>query len=223
MTKAIIPRKNIIYQILEAAGTEDFLEVDQADYRELVTIANSRMIIKEIVYCLMYKSVTEKGIPYDEEQTLEILKSDYKWLLEKDARKLFTINTVNSFAQERSKEKWDESFDNRSKVAAVRFRDRMIQVDRLMPLIERAVAKGDLGAVDKFVSMARFEMEAAGYRAPTKYEFSATADQEITEQDKLDAAEAMAAVNQFEDNLLGDSGGDILEGHYEAITTEEEE
>jgi hypothetical protein len=221
MTKSIIPRDNIIYEITQAAGTSDFLEIPQEDYRHLVTQANARLVLKEVVYTLMYKSITEKGLPHDEIQTLEIIQRDFQWLVDKTGRKVFNTNTVNSLAEERSKEKWVESFDNRSQVAAQKFRDRMIQVDRLMPLIARAVASGDLGAVDKFVSMARFEMEAAGYRAPTKYEFSASSEQEITEQDKLAVAEVMAAMKDFEDDLLGD-GSDILDGHYEDIKEEEE-
>ena len=223
MAKAIIPRNNIIYQILETAGTDDFLEVDQADYRKLVTRDNARLVLKEVVYTLMYNRITEKGIPHDEIETLEVVTRDFQWLIDKTGRKTFTINTVNAFAKERSKEKWAESFDNRSKVAAMRFRDRMIQVDLFMGIIERAIIKGDLGVIDKFVSVGRFEMEAAGYRAPTKYEFSASAEQEITEQDKLAAAEAIFDAEQLEDDLLGDEGSDILDGHYEVLTTDEEE
>lgn len=224
MSKAIIPRDNIVYQIAEAAGTSDFLEIDQADYRDRVTRDNARLVLKEVVYTLMYKSITEKGIPHDEIETHEIVTRDFQWLIDKTGRTTFTINSVMSLAEERSKEKWAESFDNRSKIAALRYRDRMIDVGRLMPLIVRAVAKGDLGAVDKFVSMARFEMEAAGYRAPTKYEFSTSADQEITEEDKRAAAEAMAYIKQFEQDKLGTGeDGRILEGHYETLTNEEEE
>jgi hypothetical protein len=222
MTKSIIPRDNIIYDITRAAGTSDFLEIPQEDYRHLVTQANARLVLKEVVYTLMYKSITEKGLPHDEVETHEVVTRDFQWLIDKTGRKTFTINSVASLAEERSKEKWVESFDNRSKIAAEKYRDRMIDVSRLMPLIVRAVAKGDLGAVDKFVSMARFEMEAAGYRAPTKYEFSASSEQEITEQDKLAAAEVMAAMKDFEEGLLGDgSGGSILDGHYESIDEEE--
>ena len=87
----------------------------------------------------------------------------------------------------------------------------MIQVDRLLPVAENAILEGDLGAVDKFVALARLDMDATGYKAPTKYEFSADAAGELTEADKQQASEAIDDARKFEDQILGD----IIDGVVE--------
>jgi hypothetical protein len=202
--------------ILEKEETDDIFEVDLDKYVDELLIEEIRPLLRELCYFYMYETRNEKGVPHNEKVTQKILQEKYPKLLKKALRPYSKAGTVARHAKEVADERWDAQFTSRNIVASLAFRDRMLQVRRMMPMLERAIMNGDIGAVQQYVALARFEMEAAGYRAPTKYEFSATTGEELTEQDKAAAIEALEHIKDFDYQMLGD-GSDILEGQYETL------
>ncbi len=217
---AIIPRddkKRLPAILMELEGVDTFLDVDLLKYKDQLNMTQARELIRELAYWMLYRADNDKGLPYTHIAAHKIISSEYRWLL--DIAELIYQHpaATKTHAEKIAKRLWEEGFDGRTKFAAIRFRDRMIQVDRLLPVVEKAVLTGDLGAVDKFVALARLEMDAVGYKAPVKYEFSADAAGELTEADKQQASEAIDAVRNFENKLLDN----ILDGQFEEIDEEE--
>lgn len=214
---ALDNRKTITDAILADAGVDELLEVDLKLYDEYITREDAQFLAQELCYCLMYEAKDDKGRPYLEEDAQRILVTRYDWLLKKARRTYESPQTVLRHAEKRSDERWVEAFDSRTTVAASRFRKRMQEVDEIMPQILRKIKLGDIGAIDKFVSLARFDMDAAGYKAPTRYEFSASGDQEMTDQQKQEAAQALEHIRKFENDLLPEEvqdDDDIIEGYF---------
>ena len=216
---AAAKKKPLAYVIAEETGIDNMLEVDLRVYEDTLTLTEARELIREIAWWYLYDAKNERGLPYLETEAHKEITREYQWLLDIANLKYAQPRTVETHASRVNKRKWDETFEGRTKFAAIRFRQRMQQIDRFMPVVENAIVKGDLGAIDKYVALARLDMDAVGYKAPAKYEFSAGIGDELTEADKKKASEAIEDARKFEEELLG-SGG-IVEGQFEDTTEEE--
>lgn len=209
--------KHLAASLMEEEEVDTFLEIDLRKYEDQLTRPQARELIRELAYWMLYRADNNKGLPYTHIAAHKIISTEYRWLLD-IAELIYRYPVATKAHAERiAKRLWEEDFDGRTKFAAIRFRDRMLQIDRLLPIVENAILIGDLGAVDKFVALARLDMDATGYKAPTKYEFSADARKELTEADKQAASEAIDDARNFEDQLLGN----ILDGQFEEINEEE--
>lgn len=212
-------KKPLAYVIMEEQETDNLLEIDLIQYEDSLTSAQGKELLREICWWYLIEAKNEKGLPYLPTEAQPVILAEYDWLMTITGLKHLNPATIEKYADGVAKRMWDEAFVGRTKFAAIRFRDRMLQVNRFMPIIERAILTGDLGAIDKFVALARLDMDAAGYKAPAKYEFSAGIGGELTEADKQQASEAIDDARKFEDEILG-SGG-IVDGQFEDITEEE--
>ncbi len=212
-------KKKLSEALMEAEGTDNFLDLDLRDYEDKLTRAEARHLIRELAYWMLYMSTSDKGGPYTHIAAHKIIGTEYRWLLDIANWKYATTFTTKNHAEKIAKKIWEDGFEDRIKYAAIRFRDRMIQVDRLIPVVENAVLQGDLGAVDKFVALARLDMDAAGYKAPVKYEFSGNAAEELTEEDKQQASEAVEYAKKFDDQILDN----IIDGEIIEEKSDEEE
>lgn len=212
-------KKWLFEAMMEEADVDDFQEIDFRQYEDQLTSAQAKALLRELAYWLLYKSDGDNGLPYTDIAGHKIIASEYRWLLDIAGWKYKETAITRRHADKIAKQMWEDAFEGRTKFAAARFRDRMLQVDRLIPVAEQAILKGDLGAVDKFVALARLDMDATGYKAPTRYEFSADSAGEITEADKQKASEAIDDARKFEEELLGN----IIEGVFEENEDTEEE
>ena len=212
-------KKPLAYVLGEENDTENLLEIDLRQYEDTLTPAQAKELIREIAYWYLYKTKNEKGLLHLPKEAWSEITTQYNWLVELSGWRYNNYNVTEKHADIVAKRIWGETFEGRTKYAAIRFRDRMLQVDRIMPIVESAIQKGDLGAIDKFVALARLDMDAVGYKAPAKYEFSAGVGDELTEADKKKASEAIEDAKKFEEELLG-SGG-IIDGQFEDTTEEE--
>jgi hypothetical protein len=215
---AFAGKKPLAYALAEENDTDNFLEVDLRQYEDSLTPAQAKELLRELAYWYLYRHKSERGLLHTPGEALDEIRLDYDWLVELSGWKYNNPNLIDKHAEKVAKRIWDESFEGRTKYAAIRFRDRMLQIDRMMPVVEREILSGNLKAVDRFVALARLDMDASGYKAPAKYEFSASKDGELTEADKKQASDAIEDARKFEDELL--SGG-IVEGQFEDITEEE--
>ena len=217
---SLIPTKNhrhFAKILMEHEGVENFLEIDFRKYEDQLTQKQARALIRELAYWMLYRFVGEKGRPLTDPVAYHTIRKEYAWLLEITEWRYGQPAMTRSHADGIAKRLWEAQFEGRTKFAAARFRDRMLQVDRLLPVAENAILEGDLGAIDKFVALARLDMDATGYKAPTKYEFSADAGGELTEADKQSASEAIDDARKFEDQILGE----VIEGTFEESSEEE--
>ncbi len=211
-------KKKLSEAFMELEDTDNFLEIDLRVYADALTSAQAKELIREVAYWMLYKSTSDKGRPYTHIAAHKIISTEYRWLLDIANWKYTLTYTTKSHAERISQKVWEDGYEDRIKYAAIRFRDRMIQVDRLLPVVENAVLEGDLGAVDKFVALARLDMDASGYKAPVKYEFLADAAGELTEEDKQQGSEAVEYAKKFDEQVLDD----IIDGEIVEESDEEE-
>ncbi len=211
-------KKPLAYVIMEERDIDNLLEIDLIQYEDSLTSAQAKELLREICWWYLLDAKNEKGLHYLPSEAQPVILSEYDWLMTITGLKHLHPATIEKYADKVAKRMWDETFEGRTKFAALRFRDRMLQVNRFMPIIEHAILKGDLGAVDKFVALARLDMDAAGYKAPAKYEFSAGIGGELTEADKQKASEAIDDARKFEEEILG--SGEIVDGQFEDPTEE---
>lgn len=209
--------KHLADALMEHHDTDNFLEIDLKDYEDKLDRPRAREMVRELAYWMLYRFIGDKGRPLTDIAAYHIINEEYRWLLDIAELKYGSPAMTRNHADRIAQRLWEEQFDGRTKFAAARFRDRMLQVDRLLPIAENAILEGDLGAVDKFVALARLDMDASGYKAPTKYEFSADAGGELTEADKQSASEAIEDARNFEDQILSE----IIEGSFEESDEEE--
>lgn len=218
---AAASKKPLAYAIAEEHDM-DLLEIELRQYEDSLTSAQAKELLREVCWWYLHRIENEKGLLHLPREAQKAILAEFDWLFAITGLKHLHPATIEKYAKKVADRKWDETFEGRTKYAALRFRDRMLQVDRLMPIVETAILKGDLGAVDKFVALARLDMDAVGYKAPAKYEFSAGIGDELTEADKKKASEAIEDARKFEEELLGSGGTtEIVEGQFEDTTEEE--
>ena len=205
------------------AELESVLDMDLAAMRDAGEIDRARAveIVREMAYRLMYVIKDHKGLPASKEEAHSFIKYHYLWLLEIGGYKVYSAHTTFRHAEGRYKEIWEERFDSRRKLAAERFRERLKEVDLMLPALLRAILDGDLDLITTYVQLAKLDADNVGYKAASRYEIAAgSADDVITEGDKAKAAAVMDEVVEYERLLKEAKIPQIIEGEF--IPDEEE-
>lgn len=211
----IVGRNNLVTKILDETEQDDLLDVDLTEYEDSLTADQAKELVQELAYWLMYLARAEKdGLPYSSKEAYDIITGRYAWLVRLSGYKYRTHSLTLKHAEAIRQKRWDEAYVERSIFAHQRFRNAMIKVDKALPRIEKAIEKGDLGAVDKLVALLRFEMDAAGYKAPTRYEFSAAGNKELTEDQKASLSAAIEEMKEFDQELLEEDSR-VIDGEFE--------
>lgn len=203
------------------ASTDDLesaMGLDLITMRDNEEIDKSRAmeIVKNMAYHLMYVIKDHKGLPASKEEAHTFILFHYPWLLEIGGYRAYSTTTTLRHADGRYKEIWEETFDSRRKLAGERFRDRIKEVDLMLPALLRAILNGDLDLIPTYVQLAKLDATNVGYQAATRYEISAGGEDElITEAEKQKASQALDEVKEYERQLLEAKAPQIIDGEYE--------
>lgn len=218
----IIPAdaEDIIVKMFKATTEEleSAMDIDLVAMRDNGAIdkAKAMEIVKNMAYNLMYVVKDHKGLPASKEEAHGFILFHYPWLLEIGGYKAYSTTTTLRHADGRYKEIWEETFDSRRKLAGERFRDRIKEVDLMLPALLRAIMDGDLDLIPTYVALAKLDATNVGYQAATRYEISAGGDDDvITEGEKAKAAQALDEVREYERLLMEEKAPQIIEGEYE--------
>jgi hypothetical protein len=203
---------DIAQTILEDAGADTLGTVELRDYEQWIDRKRAKILLRELAYYYMYISTADRGMPYTDKGAHELIKNEYAWLVEISGWKYKQIADTRRHGEARAKLEWDRQFDNRKIYAHQRFAETMIEIERMKPGLVNAILEGDIDAVSEYVQLTRLEMDAAGYRAPAKYEFSAREGDDLSEADKAAIAAGVDMAGKFDQELLGD--GEIVEGDF---------
>ncbi len=189
------------------------------------TQAEAREALKYLAYLLAYKMRNTRGNPADELEAHSIICLEYMWLVEVAGYRHYGPKTVISHAEKWYEQDFINNHDSRSHLAAVRLKERIKEVDLMMPVLVARIMKGDLGQVTNYVALANMDGRNVGYQSPGQINVTfGTGDNVITEAEKLKAALLAKETKEYErllkeDKLLeaGLADGGIVEVDFEQI------
>lgn len=211
-----------IIQRLAAVDGELTVE-DLEDLRDGLdlTVDEARDVVRELAYQYLYVLKGEKGLVHSAAEAYAIIMSKFGWLVRRAQWSRYSATVVQQQADRLAERKWEASFDGRARLAAERMRDRLLEIDRILPVVVARILTGDIDAINEYVALAKLDADIAGYKAPAKYEVGVGEADDLTEADIQRAIRASQAAAEFEHSMALEGQWDLLEPGS-SLTGEEE-